>query len=174
MWQEPDETIVPCPKCGFENTADFLECVNCGAMLRPDSFETGVEGSFAEVFSTRDPKTAIQVAERLRAAGVEYELLDIGGARPDDLALLLHAGERMVPLMVLVPAEEKERAEAALAELRTGAAGPRDAEPEPLVCPECNEPYRLEDYDPQALRIFCSTCRAELPRHGPSRFRGLE
>ena len=167
-----DDEVVPCPDCGFENTADFLECVNCGAMLRPD-IGAGAEGSFVEILSTRDAKAAVEVGQRLKAAGIEFELLDLGGAEPDDLALLLQQSERMVPLMVLVPAEDKERAQAALADLRTGPAGaPPSAEPEQLRCSHCNEPYRLEDYDPQALRIYCSTCRAELPRHAPPRFRG--
>jgi hypothetical protein len=174
MSEQFDETIVPCPECGFENTADFLECVSCGAMLKSAAVSGAAEGGFVEVASTRDPKTALQVTERLKAAGVEYEVLDLGGAKPDDLSELLYSGQRMVPLMVLVPAEDEERAEAALAGLRTGPSPPDAEEAETLCCPECNEPYRLEDYDPMASRIFCSTCRTELPRHGPSRFRGLE
>ena len=36
---------------------------------------------------------------------------------------------------------------------------------EELLCPACETPYRLEDYDPQAPRIYCTACKTELPRH---------
>lgn len=31
-------------------------------------------------------------------------------------------------------------------------------------CPHCNAVYRLGDYNPDAERILCATCKGELPR----------
>jgi hypothetical protein len=31
-------------------------------------------------------------------------------------------------------------------------------------CPSCQRPYSLSDYRPDALEIFCSWCKASLPR----------
>ncbi len=31
-------------------------------------------------------------------------------------------------------------------------------------CPSCERPYSLSDYRPDALEIFCSYCKAPLPR----------
>lgn len=53
---------------------------------------------------------------------------------------------------------------------RTAGDGGASPESDPLLCPACETPYRLEDYNPQALRIYCSSCKAELPRHGSRRF----
>jgi hypothetical protein len=46
-----------------------------------------------------------------------------------------------------------------------------DKSPPPLIdpatrraCPSCHAPYLLEDYDPSAPEIFCSSCGASLPR----------
>jgi double zinc ribbon protein len=33
-------------------------------------------------------------------------------------------------------------------------------------CPNCETPYREDDYQPDAEHIYCSTCREELPRRG--------
>ncbi len=32
------------------------------------------------------------------------------------------------------------------------------------VCPKCNHPYSLADYDPTAEHIYCSDCKEELPK----------
>ena len=32
-------------------------------------------------------------------------------------------------------------------------------------CPNCGVEYRLSDYNPDATVIFCSTCKAQLPRN---------
>lgn len=32
------------------------------------------------------------------------------------------------------------------------------------LCPSCSMPYRPSDYDLNAEHIYCSSCRAELPR----------
>ncbi|MEM7391154.1 MAG: hypothetical protein AAF492_02310, partial [Verrucomicrobiota bacterium] len=32
------------------------------------------------------------------------------------------------------------------------------------TCPECETSYRLSEYDPEAPRIFCSSCQCELPK----------
>ena len=32
-----------------------------------------------------------------------------------------------------------------------------------LKCSNCEMPYRIEDYDKNANRIFCSRCKSELP-----------
>jgi predicted amidophosphoribosyltransferase len=34
-------------------------------------------------------------------------------------------------------------------------------------CPSCQRPYSLSDYRPDALEIFCSWCKAPLPREAP-------
>ncbi len=34
-------------------------------------------------------------------------------------------------------------------------------------CPECGRPYRVSDYRPDAEHIYCSYCKAELPRDTP-------
>jgi hypothetical protein len=31
-------------------------------------------------------------------------------------------------------------------------------------CPNCDAPYREDDYQPDAEHIYCSTCRQEVPR----------
>ena len=42
---------------------------------------------------------------------------------------------------------------------------PRLTSPAPRrACPSCHAPYLLEDYDPSAPEIFCSSCGASLPR----------
>lgn len=41
---------------------------------------------------------------------------------------------------------------------------PSTAETTGLKCPECGTPYRLEDYDRNAAKIYCSACKTELPR----------
>ena len=33
-----------------------------------------------------------------------------------------------------------------------------------LQCPECNMPYRLDDYREDIENIFCSRCKTELSR----------
>ncbi len=45
---------------------------------------------------------------------------------------------------------------AANAKAHTKPSGPQ--------CPSCGTPYRLEDYDKKAPKIYCSTCKAELPK----------
>ena len=37
------------------------------------------------------------------------------------------------------------------------------------VCEAAQEVLSAEDYNPQALRIFCTACGAELPKHKPWR-----
>lgn len=32
------------------------------------------------------------------------------------------------------------------------------------MCPSCNTEYSLDDYNPDAEHIYCSTCKSELPR----------
>ena len=50
-----------------------------------------------------------------------------------------------------------------------GLAG--DSSPTILSCPECAAPYSLADYRTDAQTIYCSTCRAQLPRHSRRRKR---
>jgi hypothetical protein len=47
-----------------------------------------------------------------------------------------------------------------------------ESPPEPAkpACPTCGTPYDPDEYDPRALRIYCTACEAELPRHAPGRF----
>jgi hypothetical protein len=45
-----------------------------------------------------------------------------------------------------------------LAEARTPVAAGA------LTCPECSTPYRLADYRWDAIAIYCSACKAPLPR----------
>lgn len=148
---DPEDTIV-CSECGFENTTDFLECVSCGNMLgTADIPEDAGDGS-VEVFSTWDAELAAIIRDELKASGVECKLL---------------------PLTVRVPSEQAARAEEVLAAIRRSSREvPPGAETDELLCPGCEEPYKIEDYDPEAVRIYCTTCKEELPRHAPRRFGG--
>jgi hypothetical protein len=57
-----------------------------------------------------------------------------------------------------------------------GAALPAEAVVDRLIpgekydrqCPQCETPYREEDYRADAEHIYCSACRGELPRHAAS------
>ena len=36
-----------------------------------------------------------------------------------------------------------------------------------LTCPACGEPYNLKDYRKDLDHIYCSRCKAELPKDVP-------
>ncbi len=172
-----DETdVTVCSKCGFENASDLVECLDCGHALGDADVSGADRVDAVEVFSTRNPAVANTVWEQLRAAGMTCEILDSGGTvTVADVALAAGRGETSTrPLFILAPADQASRAETLIEQMDLDEDAPRieDApgESDGHFCPECETPYRPEDYDPQALRIYCSTCRAELPRQGTSRF----
>jgi hypothetical protein len=49
-------------------------------------------------------------------------------------------------------------------EMRRQKETKRKAREDSFKCPKCGYPYRLSDYDENASRIYCSTCKTELTR----------
>jgi hypothetical protein len=172
-----DETnVTVCSKCGFENASDLVQCLNCGHALGEADGPEATRVDSVEVFSTWRANVAQSVRDQLQAAGVTSEILDSEGSVTLAAATFAVEGEgtRTGSLFIVVPADQASQAEAVIKQIDVNdAAPPVDQAPEAAnenVCPECETPYDLDDYDPQALRIYCSTCRSELPRHGTTRF----
>ncbi len=173
-----------CPQCGVAYREEFTVCADCHVSL--------VSGQPPE--TAQPPEELVTIASFLNyveadmARGVleshqiEVFLADDNLARIEGMMVAAVFGgvklnvrrsdeEDAREILASVDSESAETVDFAGSEQDlqdlSEPDGGEPAEAGQLPCPTCETPYKLEDYDPQTVRIFCSSCKAELPRQAP-------